>query len=93
LTNLTMLTAESLSLPLIALHISPRAEYQPKAYSPLPICVQRRMLEQSSSMRSMDSEACVFPSQELVELETVFHCLVIDVRVKTFESNDMSVIS
>jgi hypothetical protein len=26
-------------------------------------------------------------------LETVFHRLVSDVRVKTFESNDMSVIS
>jgi hypothetical protein len=34
-----------------------------------------------------------FPGQELVELETVFHRLVIDDRVKTFESNDMSVIS
>jgi hypothetical protein len=44
-------------------------------------------------MSSMDSEACDFPSQELVELETVFHRLVIDVHVKTFESNDMSVIS
>jgi hypothetical protein len=44
-------------------------------------------------MSSMDSEACDSPSQELVELETVFHRLVIDVRVKTFESKDMSVIS
>jgi hypothetical protein len=44
-------------------------------------------------MSSMDSEACVSPSQELVELETVIHRLVIDVRVKTFDSNDMSVIS
>jgi hypothetical protein len=34
----------------------------------------------------MDSEACVTPSQELVKLETVFHRLAIDVRVKTFES-------
>jgi hypothetical protein len=51
------------------------------------------MLEQSSSMSSMDSEAYDSPSQELVELETVFHRLVIDVRVETFESNDMSVIS
>jgi hypothetical protein len=51
------------------------------------------MLELSYSMSSMDSEACDSPSQELVELETVFHRLVIDVRVKTFESNDMSVIS
>jgi hypothetical protein len=39
-------------------------------------------------MSSMDSEARVTPSQELVELETVFHCLVIDVCLKTFESND-----
>jgi hypothetical protein len=39
-------------------------------------------------MRSMDSEARVTPSQELVELETVFHRLVIDVRVMTFESKD-----
>jgi hypothetical protein len=39
-------------------------------------------------MSSMDSEARVSPSQELVELETVFLRLVIDVRVKTFESND-----
>jgi hypothetical protein len=44
-------------------------------------------------MSSMDSEACDSPSRELVELETVFHRLVIDVRVKTFESNDTSVIS
>jgi hypothetical protein len=51
------------------------------------------MLEQSSSTSSMDSEARVSPGQELVELETVFHHLVIDDRVKTFESNDMSVIS
>jgi hypothetical protein len=42
-------------------------------------------------MSSMDSEACVSPSQELVEMKTVFHRLVTDVRVKTFESNDMSV--
>jgi hypothetical protein len=34
-----------------------------------------------------------FPSQELVEMKTVFHRLVINVRVKTFKSNDMSVIS
>jgi hypothetical protein len=46
------------------------------------------MLEQSSSMRSMDSEARVSPSQELVELETVFRRLVIDVHVKTFVSKD-----
>jgi hypothetical protein len=46
------------------------------------------MLQQSSSMSSMDFETRVTPSQELVELETVFHRLVIDVRVKTFESND-----
>jgi hypothetical protein len=39
-------------------------------------------------MSSMDYEARVPPSQELVELETVFHHLVIDVRVKTFESNN-----
>jgi hypothetical protein len=39
-------------------------------------------------MSSMDSEARVTPSQELVELETVFHRLVIDVRVKTLESID-----
>jgi hypothetical protein len=39
-------------------------------------------------MSSMDSEARVSPSQELVELETMFHRLVIDVRVNTFESND-----
>jgi hypothetical protein len=39
------------------------------------------MLEQSSSMSSMDSEARVTPSQELVMLETVFHRLAIDVRV------------
>jgi hypothetical protein len=45
-------------------------------------------MEQSSSMSSMDSEACDSPSQELVELETVCHHLVIDVHVKTFESND-----
>jgi hypothetical protein len=45
-------------------------------------------LEQSSSISSMDSEARVSPSQELVELETVFHRLVIDVRVKTFEYID-----
>jgi hypothetical protein len=51
------------------------------------------MLEKSSSTSSMDSEARVSPGQELVELETVFHRLVIDGRVKTFESNDMSVIS
>jgi hypothetical protein len=44
-------------------------------------------------MSSMDSEACDSPSQELVELDMVFHRLVIDLRVKTFESNDMSVIS
>jgi hypothetical protein len=44
-------------------------------------------------MSSMDSEARVSPSQELVELETVFHRLVIDVHVKTFDSSDMSVIS
>jgi hypothetical protein len=44
-------------------------------------------------MSSMDSEARFSPSQELVELETVLHRLVIDVRVKTFESNDMSLIS
>jgi hypothetical protein len=50
-------------------------------------------MEQSSSMSSMDSEACVFPSQELVEMKTVFHRLVIDVRVNTFKFNDMSVIS
>jgi hypothetical protein len=46
------------------------------------------MLEQSSSMSSTGCEARISPSQELVELETVFHRLVIDVRVKTFESND-----
>jgi hypothetical protein len=39
-------------------------------------------------MRSMDSEARVSPSQELVELETVFRRLVIDVHVKTFVSKD-----
>jgi hypothetical protein len=39
-------------------------------------------------MSSMDSEARVSPNQELVELETVFHHQVIDVHVKTFESND-----
>jgi hypothetical protein len=39
-------------------------------------------------MSSMDSEARVSPNQELVELETVFHHQVIDVRVRTFESND-----
>jgi hypothetical protein len=44
-------------------------------------------------MSSMDSKACASPSQELVEMKTVFHRLVIDVRVKTFESNDMTVIS
>jgi hypothetical protein len=44
-------------------------------------------------MSSMDSEACDSPSQELVELEMVFHRLVFDVCLKTFESNDMSVIS
>jgi hypothetical protein len=44
-------------------------------------------------MSSMDSEACHCPSQEDVELETVFHRLVIDVHAKTFESNDMCVIS
>jgi hypothetical protein len=44
-------------------------------------------------MSSMDSEARVSPSQELVELEMVFHRLVVDVCVKTFESDDMSVIS
>jgi hypothetical protein len=46
------------------------------------------MLEQSSSTSSMESEARVTPSQELVKLETVFHRLAIDVRVKTFESID-----
>jgi hypothetical protein len=46
------------------------------------------MLEQSSLMSSMDSEARVSPSQVPVELQMVFHRLVIDVRVKTFESND-----
>jgi hypothetical protein len=46
------------------------------------------MLEESSSMSSMDSEARVSPNQELVELETAFHHQVIDVHVKTFESND-----
>jgi hypothetical protein len=44
-------------------------------------------------MSLMDFEARISPSQEFVELETVFHRLVIDVRVKNFESNDMSVIS
>jgi hypothetical protein len=39
-------------------------------------------------MSLMDSEARVTPSQELVKLETVFHHLAIDVRVKTFESID-----
>jgi hypothetical protein len=39
-------------------------------------------------MSSMDSEACDTPSQELEETKTVFHRLVIDVRVKTFESYD-----
>jgi hypothetical protein len=39
----------------------------------------------SSSMSSMDSEACDTPSQELEKMKTVFHPLVIDVRVKTFE--------
>jgi hypothetical protein len=39
------------------------------------------MLEQSSSTSSMDSEARVTPSQELVLLETVFNRLAIDVRV------------
>jgi hypothetical protein len=39
-------------------------------------------------MSSMDSEARVSPSQVPVELQMVFHRLVIDVRVKTFESND-----
>jgi hypothetical protein len=39
-------------------------------------------------MSSMDFEARVSPSQELMELETAFHCLVIDVHVNTFESND-----
>jgi hypothetical protein len=39
-------------------------------------------------MSSMDSEVCDSPSQELVELDTVFHRLVIDVCVKTFEFND-----
>jgi hypothetical protein len=39
-------------------------------------------------MSSMDSEAPVSLNQDLVELETVFHNQVIDVRVKTFESND-----
>jgi hypothetical protein len=43
-------------------------------------------------MSSMDFEACVSPSQRLVEMKTVFHHLVIDDCVKTFESNDMSVI-
>jgi hypothetical protein len=39
-------------------------------------------------MSSMDSEARVTPSQELVKLETVFHRLAIDVRVKTRKSID-----
>jgi hypothetical protein len=39
-------------------------------------------------MSSTGCEARISPSQELVELETVFYRLVIDVRVKTFESND-----
>jgi hypothetical protein len=46
------------------------------------------MLELSSSMSSMDSEACDTPSQELEKTKTVFHHLVIDVHVKTFESYD-----
>jgi hypothetical protein len=43
-------------------------------------------------MSSMDSEARVSPSQRLVEMKTVFHRLVTDVHVRTFESNDTSVI-
>jgi hypothetical protein len=43
-------------------------------------------------MSSMDSEVRVSPSQRLVEMKTVFHRLVTDDRVKTFESKVMSVI-
>jgi hypothetical protein len=39
-------------------------------------------------MSSMDSEARVTPSHELVKLEMVFHRLAIDVSVKTIESID-----
>jgi hypothetical protein len=44
-------------------------------------------------MSSMDFEARVSPSQRLVDIKVVFHRQVTDDRVKTFESNLMSVIS
>jgi hypothetical protein len=86
--QLKMLTAENPSLPLIALHISPTGWVPTISVLTVAICAQRKMLEQSSSTSSMDSEARVTPSQELVMLESVFHRLVIEVRVKTFESID-----
>jgi hypothetical protein len=50
-----MLTAENPSLPLIALHISPTGWVPTISVLTLAVCVQRRMLEQSSSMSSMSS--------------------------------------
>jgi hypothetical protein len=53
--QLKMLTAENPSLPLIALHISPTGWVPTISVLTLAVCVQRRMLEQSSSMSSMSS--------------------------------------
>jgi hypothetical protein len=86
--QLKMLIAENPSLPLIVLHNFPTGWVSTISVLTLAYMCSEGDAEQSSSMSSMDYEARVPPSQELVELETVFHHLVIDVRVKTFESNN-----